>query len=830
MIWVLAGLLLLSALTATLIYAYQDKIIGLFVAEANKHLKTKVQVNRISLSWWDKFPQVSVTLDQVRITEGVAGSSQPLATVGKVFCTFNLQDLLRKHYQVRELYLENGQVQVKVLADGTVNYQVFARDTTAATGQPFSFDLEKIALRNMVVSYADVPLKQYYQVTAQDLQAAMTVQPDRIALQTEGDVYVHTVQLDQSEYFKDKQTHLRTAMVIHPDSRKLELAPSLVRVGPARYEVKGNVDYAATTSVDLQLQGRDTNVQSVLALLPARISQQYSQYRSAGAVYFNGSVKGPVSGRKSPQVAFNFGCRQASLYHPGYKQRITGIRLTGSFTNGPGRNARTSVLSLKNVQGRLAQRPFSGNLVLQNFRDPDLTLDLKADLDVGHVLGLFPVAEIKGGSGLAKVAVNFSGKLRQLKGNRGVSAVRAGGDISLHNVTLVLRDYKQPFRNLNGTFLIRKNDLAVTDFKGWLGASDFLLNGYFKNALAWFFLDKQHLLIEADFASRFLDLDQLLSSSTGSGPAPAGGKVGSGGSGYRLVISPYLDFDLNAQVQRLQFRRLKGKALQGNIRLQDQVLSSPDIAFRVIGGYFGLQGSLDARKPNAIKVTTTARLRDLHVDSLFYVFENFGQSFLVQRHLKGELTANIASDLYFDSHLKPQTNAMEAEVQVLIRNGQLNNFEPLQKLSSFVSRRELANLRFAQLSNTFYIQSRTIFIPEMEVHSNVSRASLIGIQGTHTFDQQMDYKIRIPLSKGVKRDKDEIFGPVEQVSHGTTNLFLTLKGNEKDYRIGYDKQRVKQKVAQDLKSEKQELIDIFKGKKPEKKKEVEPAPGEFFDF
>ena len=247
-----------------------------------------------------------------------------------------------------------------------------------------------------------------------------------------------------------------------------------------------------------------------------------------------------------------------------------------------------------------------------------------------------------------------------------------------------------------------------------------------------------------------------------------------------------------------------------------------------------MQGYLDARAPNNIRVTTTARLRDLKVDSLFYVFEDFGQDFLVQRHLKGELTANIQSDLYFNSHLNPKNDQMEAEVQVLIRNGQLNNFEPLQKLSRFVSRRELANLRFAQLSNTFYIQGRTIFIPEMEIHSNVSRASLIGIQGTHTFDQQMDYKIRIPLNKAAKRDKDEVYGPVARTAGGTPNLFLTLKGDEKNYKVAYDKERVKHKIAQDLKTEKQELIEIFKGKKPatepEKQKEVEPEPGEFFDF
>jgi hypothetical protein len=249
-----------------------------------------------------------------------------------------------------------------------------------------------------------------------------------------------------------------------------------------------------------------------------------------------------------------------------------------------------------------------------------------------------------------------------------------------------------------------------------------------------------------------------------------------------------------------------------------------------MGGRFNVQGNVDARSPNNIKVTTAAHLYQIGVDSMFYVFENFGQNFIVQRHLKGELTAQINSDLYFDSHLNAKTNKMEAEVKALIRNGQLNSFEPLQKLSFFANRRELANLRFSELRNNFYIQSRTVYIPEMEIRSNVSRASVIGVQGTHTFDQQMDYKIRIPLHKNKKRDKDEAYGKVETVSTGTANIFLTLKGNETDYQVAYDKERVKAKIAQDLQREKQELTDILKGKKPEKKKEVELEKDEYFDF
>lgn len=831
--WVVSGLILFSVLLAALVYTYQDKVIRLFVTEANKHLKTKVQVGKISLSLLHKFPQISVALEQVQINEGIAGSSAPLATVGKIFCTFSFWDMLYKKYQVQELYLENGEAQIKVLPNSKVNYLVFGQDTTAASSQQLSFNLKKIGLKNMLVTYADATLKQTYKVKAHDLKAALAVEPEQIRILAKGGALVHTINLNKSEYFKEKETYLTTSLLINPKTKHINIAPSVIRVGPADYQVQGTITYRKNTSVNLKLRGQNTNIQSLLALLPPKLSQPYGQYQSSGEVYFNGVVKGSFAGQAAPWVNINFGCREASFYHPGYKQQIKHLSLTGNFTNGPAHSARTSVLAFNNFKGLLENRPFSGNLVYRNFFNPTLKLGLKADLDVAHVLGLFPQKEIKKGSGQVKIAINFLGNIKAFRAGIGGASVAASGDIMLKNVTLVLPDYAQPFRNLTGTFLIRKNDMAVTNFRGWLGNSDFLLNGYFKNAIGWLFLKKQHLLIEADFESRFLNFDQLLSSSLGggaSGPNSSGaGKRST--AAYKLIISPYLDFNVNAHVRRLQFRRFKGHDFRGNIKLKNQVIASPNMSFNVIGGRFGVQGAVDTRTQNNIKVTTTAHLSSIRVDSLFYVFENFGQNFLVQRHLKGELTATINSDLYYDSHLNAKTNKLEAEIKATIRNGQLNSFEPLQKLSAFADRRELANLRFAELSNNFFIQSRTVYIPEMEIRSNVSRASIIGFQGTHTFDQQMDYKFRIPLITRRKRDKDEAYGRVAEATANNTNLFLTLKGIESNYKIAYDKERVKTKIAHDLQREKQELTDILKGKKPQtKKKAVEPEEGAYFDF
>ena len=194
---------LLTALGAGLVYLYQDKVIQLFITEANKHIKTKVEVAKISLSLFDKFPQVSVTLDRVQIMESAAGSKVPLATADKIFCTFNVMDILLKKYQVRELFMENGEVHVKVFPDGEINYRIFGKDTTATTDQKFAFNLQKVWLRNMLITYDDQPLQQYDKVLANQMQAALQINGSEIAVEGEGQALVYTVRLRENEYFKN---------------------------------------------------------------------------------------------------------------------------------------------------------------------------------------------------------------------------------------------------------------------------------------------------------------------------------------------------------------------------------------------------------------------------------------------------------------------------------------------------------------------------------------------------------------------------------------------------------------------------------------------------
>ncbi|GAB3825716.1 hypothetical protein GCM10028895_35660 [Pontibacter rugosus] len=246
-----AGIVVSLGLALALVYAYQDKIIELFVTEANKHIKTKVDVGQISLSLFEKFPQVAVTLDEVNVHEGLPDSEESLARANKLYFTFSIWDVLRGEYSVKQFYMEEGEVYVKVLPDGSVNYEVINTDTTSSEDSGFSFDLEQINLKNVALHYIDQQLKQTYQVNAHQLAAALAISPETIAIEAKGQTTIHTIKVGTGEYFKNKQVDLATALSINRQSKVITLQPSEVAVEGAAYEVGGAIVYADGTELDL---------------------------------------------------------------------------------------------------------------------------------------------------------------------------------------------------------------------------------------------------------------------------------------------------------------------------------------------------------------------------------------------------------------------------------------------------------------------------------------------------------------------------------------------------------------------------------------------------
>ena len=148
----------------------------------------------------------------------------------------------------------------------------------------------------------------------------------------------------------------------------------------------------------------------------------------------------------------------------------------------------------------------------------------------------------------------------------------------------------------------------------------------------------------------------------------------------------------------------------------------------------------------------------------------------------------------------------------------------MKKLNKYLDDEGLSKLRFADLKNEIHIENQTIYLPQMEVKSNVTT---IQLSGTHTFDQRIEYRVVAPLRNKKKIDPDEAFGAIEEDGSGNAKIFLKITGTTDVYDVSLDKDAVKKKITSDLKKEVQELKDAFKLKGQKKKKELELTEEEF---
>jgi hypothetical protein len=151
----------------------------------------------------------------------------------------------------------------------------------------------------------------------------------------------------------------------------------------------------------------------------------------------------------------------------------------------------------------------------------------------------------------------------------------------------------------------------------------------------------------------------------------------------------------------------------------------------------------------------------------------------------------------------------------------------MKKLNKFLNDEGLSKLRFSDIKNDIHIENKTIYIPQMEVRTNVTS---IKVSGTHTFDQRIDYRIIAPLRNNKNINAAEAKEALQEDGSGQSKMFLKIVGTTDDYKILYDTESVKKKIASDLKKEVKELKDAFKNKGTKEKKELELQEEEYFDW
>ncbi|WP_194975364.1 AsmA family protein [Aquiflexum lacus] len=1020
-----------------LLYSQQKVLTQKAIGILNEQFVGELSVKDSHIAPFTNFPYVSIDLNEIVFFEGKTTDSKIIYSVEDLYLGFSVWDIIRGKYKIKSLKVQNGNLDLVKDAEGNINLLmakgILNENEESLDEGGIDLDLSSIQLKNVKVKFDDLSNSTTIDVDLEKADAIIKLQDEHIYIDLISDLILGYIVDSKPTFFSQKHFKLDLEFDYDQSTNELLLAPSRLYLEDALLGLEGKADLGDDIYLDIKMRGEKPDFSLLAAFLPKETAMLLKKYENEGDVFFQGSVEGFAGNGNVPKIAVEFGCDNAYFLNTGINKKVDDLRFTGFFTNGKERRLKTSEFQLLNFYAKPDQGKFQGRLIVQDFENPAVKINLNADLDLEFLGDFFEVEGLQGISGQVIVDMDFDELIDFESGVGGISnaknsiqselkiidlnvslpdyphqirsvnayAFMKEGNLSLDNLSFQIADsdfhlsgtmsdlpsvlhrdskpikakleasasridlnqllpsdsainevindfkiklafestginlmsyeylphgeffiedfyaklekYPHAFHDFHADILIGEENMEVKDFSGEIDKSDFHFSGKVLNYPKWFQENpKGDSRFEIDLVSNHLNISDLLKYN-GVSYLPEdyqkeeidglnlkgsldlhyndgfesadfyltdldgkfkvhplkledfggrihyeldfltvtdfGGKMGASdfkvSMGYQLgepdslknkrnffylkslaldldalmgfesidvdtnhqeafnvFELPFSEMDFKAEIGKMNYHTFWLENVSASARTTtDHYIYLDTLGLRAADGTLGVKGYFNGSDPEHIYFYSTMEASKLDLDKLLIKFENFGQDYLINENLHGKVSGTITSKFLVYPDLTPIIEKSEAKMDLTIYQGSIVNFAPLSAMSSYFSDRNLSNVKFDTLSNTFDLKDGILNIPSMNINSSLG---FIELSGKQSLDLNMDYFIRIPLgmvtSVGFKslfggKNKNEVDPDQEDAivyrdeDKKVRFVNVNMKGTPDDYKISLGRDR-----------------------------------------
>lgn len=800
-------IVLIISLCFIIAYFYGDEVKSYVVTEVNKHLKTEIQVKDIDFSLFKKFPNASVELIDVtaKSTEDfkkkdfINVNTDTLFTAKSIFLQFNILNIINKKYKLKTIDIEKGQLNIFIDRKGNDNYHFWISDESTDSSA-FKLELKKLIFNRVTLRFFNAAKGLHLKTYTNYLALAGDFASEQYELSTNGVFKIDDFYYNNTSYFNSRKAELDLNLYVNNDNYSVK--SGVLMVEDLKFLISGR--YNTTKDyLDLKVSGTDLDITSFLSVLPATYKKDINDFSSSGRFYFASDIKGELSHAANPHIEINFGVENGTIERNNTRIKLKSVFLKGKYSNGSENTSSTSYLLFENFKALMGESFMEGKYKMENFNHPLVEINASANIDLADFQEFFKIDTIEYLGGELSSDFHFQGKINDFN-NLTVEDFRnakTDGKIFLKNCNFRILNNPYEFSSVNGDFSFNNNDIEIHGMDINVNGSDFNVKGYFNNILSYFLVEDQQLSVTGQIISKSVDIDKLFGIE---------GLSENNSESYRFPDN--VAINANVDIELFKFGRFVAENVFGKIIYKNKTLAATPLTFKTMNGELKATGTIEQAENNNFITKTYVTLKKIDITKLFYSFSNFGQDFIQDKHLKGNISATVSYSSVWDDKLVIDESSVFAESNIEIENGELVNFEPMEKLSKFIALEELMNLKFATLKNEIIISGREVKIPLMNINSS---AIDIELSGTHTFDNAIDYKVKLLLSdllaskaKKAKKENEE-FGEIEDDGLGKTSIYISITGTVDDYKISYDTKNVIIHIKESFQEEKKNLKVIL---------------------
>ncbi|MFT7613952.1 MAG: hypothetical protein ACI9J3_002932 [Parvicellaceae bacterium] len=794
--------LLIVTLIVVLAKIYEKEIKQYAISYLNEYLTAEVHVDNVQLDLLKRFPQATLVFQNAHI-EDINNKAQgdTMLFAKELLLKFNFWEIFDGKYNVTHVEAIDAKLNLSVNENGQENYLIWKK-TDSIVKKEFRFNLEEVICANTQIRYHNVLTKQNYSTNASILNLSGAFTESNFDLDIKSDLIINAVTIKDLTYIKNERTILNTVLNVDKINNKYSIESCKMEISGLSFDVSG--EYLADTSYcDLKIAGNNLQLNKVFTVFPSVFFEKFTAYKSDGVLDFNASIIGLSSKQNLPKIEAAFTISEGSLTEAETGMELNQLQLNGTFTNED-----FGELDIDKISATMLNSSFEASLNIKNFDVPDVDLNLIGNLDLNSLQQFFRFKNLKYLNGKLDFNVTVKGKSE----DGTFKPRKATGKFKIDNVNLKTNINELEYSSLNGNFTLQDGDAYISSCSGNIFNSDFNIEGKLKNFLPFILSRDEQLTIEADLDSKFIDLSQITrmaaSANAQRGAAP------------ESILPDYLAFNLNATIGQLQYGKFDANNLRGVVTLDKQNLIGENVRFKANEGSYKANFEFDGSNANNYLFTSNAKARKINVTNFFTEFDNFGQVFIQDHHVKGISDATVDFACALDNGFIIKQNTILAKLDLELRDGELINLAILQEIALYLEgnkmikpfvntelmAEKLRHITFSDLSNHIEIQKEKIIIPRMKIASSVMD---IEIKGEHRFNDSINYGVNFRLKDVLMKSNQDEFGPIIDDGSGL-RIFMSMTGTVDNPIFGLDKEEKKLARKEKVEIEKQNMKSILK--------------------
>ncbi len=515
LILVLLPLLLLSVNVAV-VYYKQDAIVQYLLEEVNKDFRGSLELEGSHISLFENFPYISVDLEGVTVYEDKQKNTTPIVEVADLYLGFNIWAVLQKRLQIKNIKVKDGSFHIIQHLDGEFNIvrALSGSIEDAKSDESISLNLNSIEFQNIDLTKQNEANNILAEAYIYNAISKFSTSPNHVAAALDARFELNLIVDNDTTFIKHKMFELATEMDFTKDQQMLTLAPTVVKLGGAEFNMSGTIDFLHEMLLDLEFRGNKPNFELFIAMAPEELIPTLRTYENSGQIFFEASVKGKSLNGNKPAINARFGCENAFFNNRSVNKKIDELNFAGHFSNGEKRDITTMEFGIEDFRARPEAGKFGGKLLVKNFQSPEIELQVDTEFELDFLAKFANLTNLSDPKGKVFLTMNFRDIIDLEFPERSIEQWNEAYAMHLRteDLSFTLNSYPLPFKQVNLNIAAQGHKAELTNCRMIVGGSDLNVSGFISDLPAILHHTSTPVESKLKIESKKLDLFELTGS------------------------------------------------------------------------------------------------------------------------------------------------------------------------------------------------------------------------------------------------------------------------------------------------------------------------------